>query len=96
MADTQTNRSTSSTGHNRLSFLESLARDVVQVLKSMGGSAHQNVVIDCVTAMKRTRGEPVSNDLRDAVVEAFERYSQWFTRPFGEGSMRWALVAEPA
>lgn len=96
MAKTQTNPQTPSTARARLSFLESLARDVAQVLKSFGGSAHQNVVIDCVTAMKRNRGEPVTNDLRNAVVEAFERYSQWFTRPFGEGSMRWALVAEPA
>ena len=80
----------------KLPFLEALARDVALVLKSLGGSAHQNVVIDCVAAMKRNRGEPVGQDLRNAVVEAFERYSQWFTRPFGEGSMRWALVAEPA
>ena len=79
-----------------IAFLESLARDVALVLKSLGGSAHQNVVIDCVAAMKRQRGEPVTQDLRTAVVEAFERYSQWFTRPFGEGSMRWALIAEPA
>lgn len=78
----------------KLPFLESLARDVALVLKSLGGSAHQNVVIDCVAAMKRNRGEPVGQDLRNAVVEAFERYTQWFTRPFGEGSMRWALVAE--
>ncbi len=78
------------------SLLESLARDVAVVLKSLGGSAHQNVVIDCVAAMKRQRGEAVTQDLRQAVVEAFERYSQWFTRPFGEGSMRWALIAEPA
>lgn len=95
MADTQTNRLIPSAGPARLNFLESLARDVALVLKSLGGSAHQNVVIDCVTAMKRNRGEPVTNELRHAVVEAFERYSQWFTRPFGEGSMRWALVAEP-
>ena len=91
MAKTQTE----TPGQNALTFLESLARDVALVLKRLGGSAHQNVVIDCVTAMKRTRGEPVSHDLRAAVVEAFERYSQWFTRPFGEGSMRWALIAEP-
>lgn len=76
-------------------FLEALARDVAMVLKSLGGSAHQNVVIDCVVALKRQRGEPVPYDLRQAVVEAFERHSQWFTRPFGEGSLRWALVAEP-
>ncbi|WP_395650610.1 hypothetical protein [Brevundimonas sp.] len=95
MADTQTNRYSATPAGGRLSLLESLARDVAMVLKSLGGSAHQNVVIDCVAAMKRNRGEPVNNDLRNAVVEAFERYSQWFTRPFGEGSMRWALVAEP-
>jgi hypothetical protein len=77
------------------SFLEALARDVAAVLKSLGGSAHQNVVIDCVAALRRQRGEPVTQDLRQAVVEAFERYSQWFTRPFGEGSLRWALIAEP-
>jgi hypothetical protein len=96
MADTQTKPQSPWTATSRLSLLESLARDVAEVLKSLGGSAHQNVVIDCVTAMKRNRGEPVTNDLRNAVVEAFERYSQWFTRPFGEGSMRWALVADPA
>lgn len=76
-------------------FLEALARDVAMVLKSLGGSAHQNVVIDCVAALRRQRGEPVAQDLRQAVVEAFERYSQWFARPFGEGSLRWALIAEP-
>lgn len=82
--------------HNARTFLEGLARDVALVLKSLGGSAHQNVVIDCVAAMKRNRGEPVTHDLRQAVVEAFESYTQWFARPFGEGSMRWALIAEPA
>jgi hypothetical protein len=90
------NQKNSVSPNEKLSFLESLARDVALVLKSLGGSAHQNVVIDCVAAMKRNRGEAVAPDLRNAVVEAFERYSQWFTRPFGEGSMRWALVAEPA
>jgi hypothetical protein len=89
------NQKNSAAPNEKLSFLESLARDVAQVLKSLGGSAHQNVVIDCVAAMKRNRGEAVAPDLRNAVVEAFERYSQWFARPFGEGSMRWALIAEP-
>jgi hypothetical protein len=83
-------------GQNALILLESLARDVALVLKRLGGSAHQNVVIDCVTAMKRNRGEPVGQDLRHAIVQAFDSYSQWFARPFGEGSMRWALIAEPA
>lgn len=76
-------------------FLEALARDVAAVLKSLGGSAHQDTVIDCVAALRRTRGEPVTQDLRQAIVQAFEEFSEWFTRPFGAGSKRWALVAEP-
>ena len=77
-------------------FLESLARDVAMVLKSLGGSAHQDTVVDCVAALHRTRGEPVPKDLKQAVVQAFEEFSEWFTRPFGDGLMRWALVADPA
>ena len=76
-------------------FLEALARDVAMVLKSLGGSAHQDTVIDCVAALRRTRGEPETQDLRQAIVDAFEQFSEWFTRPFGDGSMRWALIAEP-
>lgn len=91
-----TDRTPSPASGDKLSFLESLARDVAEVLRSLGGSAHQNVVIDCVTAMKRNRGEAVTQELRSSVVEAFERFSDWFTRPFGEGSMRWALIADPA
>ena len=78
------------------SLLETIARDVALVLKSLGGSAHQNTVIDCVAALKRQRGETVTQDLARTILEAFERYSQWFARPFGEGSNRWPLVAEPA
>lgn len=77
------------------SFLEALARDVAMVLKSLGGSAHQDTVIDCVRALKRTRGEPVTQDLGQAIVQAFEEFSDWFARPFGDGSKRWALIAEP-
>lgn len=76
-------------------FLESLARDVAMVLKSLGGSAHQDTVIDCVAALRRTRGEPVTQDLKQAIVQAFEEFSEWFARPFGAGSKRWALIAEP-
>ena len=76
-------------------FLEALARDVAQVLKSLGGSAHETTVIDCVAALRRQRGEPVAPDLGRLIIETFQRYSEWFTRPFGEGSKRWALIAEP-
>jgi hypothetical protein len=77
-------------------FLEALARDVAHVLKSLGGSAHETTVIDCVAALRRQRGEPVGPDLGRMILEAFQRYTEWFTRPFGEGSKRWALVVEPA
>lgn len=73
--------------------LESLAQDIALVLKSMGGSAHQTMIVDCVAAMKRQRGEPVvPSDLRQKIVEVFEHYRDLFFRPFGEGSQRWALA----
>ena len=77
-------------------ILEALARDAALVLKSLGGAAHENTVIDCVAALRRQRGESVGPDLGRLIVEAFQRYSEWFARPFGEGSKRWALIAEPA
>lgn len=77
--------------------LESLAKDIAAVLKSMGGSAHQNLVVDCVAAMKRQRGETVNPpDLRQKIIEAFEHYRDLFVRPFGEGSYRWALAGDLA
>ena len=71
--------------------LDPLAADVALVLQRLGGSAHQAVVVDCVAAMKRQRGEQVAQDLAAKVVEVFEKYRDLFFRPFGEGSMRWAL-----
>ncbi|MFC0634811.1 hypothetical protein [Brevundimonas balnearis] len=73
-------------------FLESLARDVAMVLRRMGGSAHQKDVCDWVAALRRQRGEQVSPELPELVREVFERYRDWFFRPFGEGSNRWALA----
>lgn len=71
--------------------LDPLAADVALVLQRMGGSAHQAVVVDCVAAMKRQRGEQVAQDLTAKIVEVFEKYRDLFFRPYGEGSMRWAL-----
>lgn len=71
--------------------VDPLAQDVAAVLKRMGGSAHQQDVVQCVAAMKRQRGEQVAQDLAARIVEVFERYRDLFFRPFGEGSMRWAL-----
>lgn len=71
--------------------IDPLAEDIATVLKSMGGSAHQKDVVQCIAAMKRQRGETVAQDLASKIVEVFERYRDLFFRPFGEGSMRWAL-----
>ena len=73
------------------SQMDPLAQDVAAVLRRFGGSAHQRDVVQCVAAMKRQRGETVAQDLATAIVEVFERYRDLFFRPFGEGSMRWAL-----
>lgn len=72
--------------------LDPLAHDVATVLKHMGGSAHQDIVVNCVAALKRQRGESVTQDLKNRIIEVFERYRDFFIRPFGEGSMRWALA----
>ena len=42
--------------------------------------------------MKRQRGEVITQDLAVMIVEVFERYRDLFFKPFGEGSMRWALA----
>ncbi len=76
------------------SRLDPLARDVATVLQKMGGSAHEQLVVDCVAALKRQRGESVTQDLAAKIVEVFERYAELFFRPFGEGSKRWALAPQ--
>lgn len=68
-----------------------LAHDVATVLHRMGGSAHQDMVVNCVAAMRRQRGESVTHDLKVRIIEVFERYRDFFIRPFGEGSLRWAI-----
>ena len=68
-----------------------LVEDIAAVLKRMGGSAHQQDVVQCVAAMKRQRGETVAQDLASRILEVFEHYRDLFFRPFGVGSMRWAL-----
>lgn len=70
-----------------------LVWDMAVVLERLGGAAHLNVVIDCVAAMRRQRGEPVEKAaLADRIVELLEACRDIFVRPFGEGSQRWALA----
>ena len=77
-------------------FLDALARDVALVLRRMGGAAHQRDICQWVAALRRQRGEPVGPDLTVRVREVFDRYRDWFFRPFGEDSVRWALAPELA
>jgi hypothetical protein len=76
--------------------IDPLAQDIAAVLKRMGGAAHQKDVVQCVCALKRQRGETVAQDLANRIVEVFEKYRELFFKPFGEGSMRWALKPEVA
>ena len=79
----------------RIVSIDPLAGDIAAVLKRMGGSAHQSVVIDCVVAIRRQNGETTARqDLVMRILEVLERYRDLFFRPFGEGSMRWALTPE--
>ena len=71
--------------------IDPLAQDIAAVLRRMGGSAHQKDVVQCVCALKRQRGVTVAPALALRLVEVFERYRVLFFKPFGEGSMRWAL-----
>jgi len=49
-------------------------------------------VVNCVAALKRQRGESVTQDLKTKIIEVFERYRDFFIKPFGENSLRWALA----
>ena len=71
-----------------------LAHDIALVLHRMGGSAHQDMVVNGVAAMKRQRGESVTQELKSMIIEAFERYRDFFIRPYGEGSLRWAIAPD--
>jgi hypothetical protein len=37
------------------------------------------------------RRDEATQDLANRITEVFERYRDLFFKPFGEGSMRWAL-----
>lgn len=79
--------------HGKTPVNDPLVWDMAAVLKRFGGAAHQTVVIDCVVAMCRQRGEQIAkSDLAARIVELLETCRDVFVRPFGEGSQRWALA----
>jgi hypothetical protein len=85
----------------RASALDPAVAEIAEVLHEMGGSAHQDAVIDRIAVR---RGEVlISDELRADVLAAFEAHRAHARRrrkpallclPFGEGSRRWGLTPE--
>jgi hypothetical protein len=58
----------------------------------IGASRYINPKASARVAISRANsGETVAQDMARTIVEVFERYRDLFFKPFGEGSMRWAL-----
>lgn len=77
------------------------AAELVEALQLLGGAAHRDVVLDRALAARRTSGGSASIEVRREMMRAFEVFRDarrkeeggaLFTLPFGEGSLRWALV----
>lgn len=78
-----------------------LAAELVETLQRLGGAAHRDVVLDRAMAARRDAGKTAEPEDRLELARAFEVYRDakrkgdegaLFTLPFGEGSLRWALV----
>ena len=78
-----------------------LAAELVETLQRLGGAAHRDVVLDRAMATRRDSGKAAGPEIRVEMARAFEVYRDarrkgddgaLFTLPFGEGSLRWALV----
>lgn len=77
-----------------------LATEIVEALHWLGGAAHRDVVVDRILATRRNAGKPAEASLRGELWDAFDSFrdrmrkdgSALFTLPFGEGSLRWALL----
>mgnify|MGYP007020158829 CR=1 FL=1 len=81
--------------------LDARTGELVEVLLSLGGAAHRDMVIDRIAV--RRSGNRASPGLAREVIEAFDAHRMamiarglppLFHRPFGPDSLRWALTAE--
>lgn len=77
------------------------AAELVETLQRLGGAAHRDVVLDRALAARRSEGKPATVEIRRELMRAFEVFRDTrrkhddgalFTLPFGDGSLRWALV----
>ncbi len=82
---------------------QSLAKRVRDVLIAFGGEAHRTLVIEQVARALGHDVRQIPEELEAALIVSFEDY--WrderkraafgFHLPFGEGSHRWSVRAEP-
>ena len=83
---------------------QTLAKHVRQALLSLGGEAHRAMVIQSVAKNLGHDARQIPEELETAVILSFEqnwrderrRAAYGFHLPFGEGSHRWSVKAEPA
>ncbi|HLI67951.1 MAG TPA: hypothetical protein VKU90_16420 [Caulobacteraceae bacterium] len=81
-------------------MFDAMVDEIIEVLVEFGGSAHRDAVID---RMAVRRGANVASELlrRDALtafelnLEGRDGRKALVRLPFGEGSHRWGLVADP-
>src|SRR6201996_6060721 len=82
---------------------QTLAKRVRETLLSLGGEAHRAVVIEQIAKHMGHDTRQIPEDLSEAVILSFEqnwrderrRATYGFHLPFGEGSHRWSVRAEP-
>ena len=81
-----------------------LAKRVRDVLISLGGEAHRALVIETIAKTLGHDTRQIPEELQAAVIWSFEtnwrdesrRAAYGFHLPFGEGSHRWGVRANPA
>jgi len=82
---------------------QTLAKRVREALLSLGGEAHRVMVIEQVARHYGHDVRQIPEELEEAVILSFEqnwrderrRAAYGFHLPFGEGSHRWGVRAEP-
>ena len=83
---------------------QTLAKRVREALLSLGGEAHRAMVIQFVARNLGHDARQIPEELEASVILSFEqnwrderrRAAYGFHLPFGEGSHRWSVRAEPA
>ena len=84
----------------RMDTIHPIVAEIVEILQSLGGSAHRDLVADQVAMRRSGLSVKASPALKDDVFQAFEAHCEGgpqttgrllFQKPFGGDSHRWAL-----